>query len=489
MVAGRQLAAMKREVVFPFFLSLEPAEKAAGTVAILACREPLRLLPGRRLVCRARCGEEEVAAKLFIHARKAARDYEQELQGYRHFTAAGIQTPSLVAHGRINGGGYAVLYRYLDGAVPLAARIAPEPGDRQSREQLAAVLAVVARMHRAGFQQVDLHLDNFLWTGERQLYTLDCGDLALLPAAGPARAKQVRKNLAVLLSQLPLAYEPVFPQLLESYFAAATATERLVAAAGLEGEIRRRRWWRLRRYGRKAVRDCSEFAVEKSWRQLRICRRQYAGGPWRDFYQRLDELVAAGRRLKDGNSATVALVEWAGTRVVAKRYNIKGFRHWLRRCWRPSRGWHTWQNAQRLRILGLRTPEPVAMVERRWGWLRRRAYYVSLYEPAASAREALRDRASLPEKWRQEFSRLFQALAVAGISHGDMKADNFLLGEKGISLLDLDAMKFFPPRQLHRGRRLLARDLERFLRNWRDNEVLYRQFSRLIADLGLDMRE
>ncbi|MBW1646149.1 MAG: serine/threonine protein kinase, partial [Deltaproteobacteria bacterium] len=334
---SRRLASLKRQVPFPCELTLLPEDDDHGAgAAALTCLEPLRLLPGRRLVCRARWRAAPVVAKLFIHPAKAGRDYDRELAGHRLFTAAEIATPALVARGRLGGGGRAVLYRYLEDAVSLGSLVplVPTPA---ALEKLGAVLAAIARMHRAGFRQVDLHLNNFLWAGGR-LFTLDSGDLAVLPAAEKARTALVRKNLADLLSQLPLAYEPCFADLLASYNRAAKP-DRELTVAELAADIRSWRRWRQRHYVRKAGRDSSDFVVARSWRRLLACRRGYDAGPWREFYRRLDELVVAGERLKDGNSATVALVEWAGEKVVIKRYNIKNLAHWLRRCWRPSRGW------------------------------------------------------------------------------------------------------------------------------------------------------
>jgi hypothetical protein len=56
----------------------------------------------------------------------------------------------------------------------------------------------------------------------------------------------------------------------------------------------------------------------------------------------------------------------AGRTLVIKRYNIKGFAHWLKRFWRPSRAWHSWREGNRLAFLGIATPKPLAVLEKRF---------------------------------------------------------------------------------------------------------------------------
>ena len=105
----------------------------------------------------------------------------------------------------------------------------------------------------------------------------------------------------------------------------------------------------------------------------------------------LDGAIRNGVLIKDGNSATIARVEVDCQQWVIKRYNIKNFWHWLKRCWRPSRAAVSWRNAHLLEQLGIETPAPIAMLEQRWGWLRGRAYYVSQCIDAIERKEHYRN--------------------------------------------------------------------------------------------------
>ena len=62
------------------------------------------------------------------------------------------------------------------------------------------------------------------------------------------------------------------------------------------------------------------------------------------------------------------------------------------------------------------------------------------------------------------FRRLFRILADYRISHGDMKATNFLVRNGTLHVLDLDAME--RSRTKAKFREKFGRDLTRFQKNW-----------------------
>src|SRR5690606_39434297 len=67
-------------------------------------------------------------------------------------------------------------------------------------------------------------------------------------------------------------------------------------------------------------------------------------------------------------------------------------------------------------------------------------------------------------------------LAAAGITHGDMKASNFLTDGHHLWLIDLDAMCW--RRCARTARAGLRRDIARFLRNWKHRPDLLHGFGR-----------
>jgi hypothetical protein len=129
---------------------------------------------------------------------------------------------------------------------------------------------------------------------------------------------------------------------------------------------------------------------------------------------RADALLDQGHLYKTGGAASVAKVEVDGRTLVIKRYNIKGFAHWLKRFWRPSRAWHSWREGNRLAFLGIATPKPLALLETRFLWLRSRAYLVTEHlcrgQTSSSALHRMLSSGDAPEAELLALDRLFAEL-------------------------------------------------------------------------------
>src|SRR5690606_25659885 len=142
----------------------------------------------------------------------------------------------------------------------------------------------------------------------------------------------------------------------------------------LGGRVRRARLLRWRVVAKKLYRETSAHACRQSWRRFLVYDRKLDSVALQQFIADPDAAIAAGRLLKDGNSATVAEVSIDGRADSVKRYNLKSLGHWLRRTLRPSRAWVSWRNAHLLQMLGIHTPRPCLLMEERFGNLRGRAW-------------------------------------------------------------------------------------------------------------------
>ena len=191
----------------------------------------------------------------------------------------------------------------------------------------------------------------------------------------------------------------------------------------------------------------------------------------------LDAAIDSGELLKGGNTATVARVDTALGKFVVKRYNIKSPMHYLQRAFRPSRAWVSWANTMRLEFLGISTLKPVALVEERLGPLRGRAYLITEYVDGPDATQ-LSDQSD-SDRQMSSIAQMLRRLAEAGVSHGDLKASNFLLADEGPVIIDLDSMREHA-RGSHRFKAEL-RDRERFMKNWEQNPALGERFADLLG--------
>ncbi len=454
-------------------LSIELADAVGSAELIL--QRLLRVLPGQRYVAQAEWRGRPVLAKLLV-GDKAARHFQRERDGARLLAEQGLNTPLLLADAlRVGEGGW-LLFEYLEGAQSLwDAWRAVEHQPLLSADQqavLADALVSIAQMHAKGLWQADLHLDNLL-RHNGQLLVIDGGGVQVETAGQPLSRGKVLENLAVFFAQLPAELVPFIEELLVHYLLANG--EHALPLEALLKEVEKVRKWRLCDYLRKVSRDCSLFAAKIGAFGLQVVRRDNQA-ELQPLLNNLDLLTEQGHIYKTGGAATVAQVQLQGRPLVVKRYNVKNFAHWLKRFWRPSRAWHSWVEGNRLQLLGIATPQPLAVLERRWCWLRGRAYLITEYcggQDIIARFQPYQD-GTPPETELLALDRLFAALLRERISHGDFKGHNLFWDERlgRWSLIDLDAM------QQHRSNRSFARayarDRARFLRNWPADSQLFK---------------
>lgn len=473
-----ELRSAGRQPTLP--LRLELADGAGP--AELRLDSLLRVLPGRRYVGAGNWRGRQVLAKLLVGG-KTARHFQRELAGVRLLAEQGLTTPLLLADGLREGEGGWLLFEFLDDAHSLgdawrAVEAEPALSDAQ-QAVLGEALAAIAELHAKGLWQEDLHLDNLL-RHDGRLYLIDGAGIRAETPGQPLSRKHVLENLGVFFAQLPASLDPFLEELLVQYL--LVNGEHALPLEALQKEIARVRRWRVADLLKKIGRDCSLFSVRRGAFGLRAVRREEEAG-LAPLLAEPDAFIDRGHVYKTGGAATVAKVELDGRPLVVKRYNIKNLLHWLKRFWRPSRAWASWREGNRLEALGIATAKPLAVLERRWLWLRGPAFLITDYLAGQDIIARFKphlddpDGAGMPpEAELKALDSLFAALRRERISHGDLKGHNLFWQGEGDSgrwaLIDLDAM------HKHHGQasfeRAYARDRARFLRNWPQGSALHR---------------
>lgn len=444
--------ALQRHPELPRDLPLETGE-------ILSCRKVLRQLPGRRLVCAGRWRDKRVVAKVFM-GRRAARKAARERQGAYALEAAGIPAPKLLLESAAEPQGWPVLlFEHLDHPVTLGELW--NHGGEAREGLLQELLELVARQHRAGLVQTDLHPDNFLLTGDGKLWAVDAGGYRHRKRA--LTLEESIDNLGMLFAQFPRATLKGHLEVLDRY-AALRGFQPKVLRRAVPAAADRWRRWRARHLADKAFRNCTEFlAYELA--DFRIHQRRDLGK------KRLTAWLAAGglaprpgdRMLKAGNSQTVWRSRIGDREVVVKRYNLRGPWQRLRRTLGGSRAARAWRGAHLLRAFHIDTPRPLAYIEERSrGLLAGRSWLITDWVAGQPAHQAL-----VPDPTLEQIDSLVETLRAFGdngLVHGDMKASNFILDNHRVWVIDLDSLSW--PRWRWRARRGHRADIRRFLRNW-----------------------
>jgi len=427
----------------------------------LVCEAVVRAMPGRRYVCRGVFDGKPVFIKLFSTTSQATREWKNEQQGIRDLSVARIPAPEIV---------------YADNLDDLKTRVVvlaelPSAESAQQRWQqsnetarqilLLQLVELMANHHAAGIRQTDCHLLNFVFS-EDVLYTLDASDI--VKSASALSRKDSMKSLAELLGLFSENYDVLLPSLYKHYWGCRELSVNEDELSELKRLVIKIRGYKLHKYLNKIYRTCSAFVANHRWSKFSVYRRDAQNS----YLQELIENPDSGSRtvIKAGNTCTVSLLEISKQTLICKRYNIKNAWHGLLRAFRESRASRSWRNAYRLHAFKIATPLPVALVEQRFGPIRRRAWLFMPYINGTSVHDFFRDESKTNQQQdvANQFALLFDKMVQAKLSHGDMKATNFIYSEEKLFVIDLDSMK---QHQQHADFAAAFRvDMQRFMRNW-----------------------
>lgn len=406
----------------------------------------LRHLPGRRIAVRAHWRGATVFAKLFF----AGRDDEarRELDRHGALVDAGVPTPGLIFENiQSQGPGRgAVLIQEWVGGQSGQATLRGERGLALAEELLNSLFL----LYRAGLRQLDLHLDNFLFDGERFL-VIDAGEVVPLPG-GLRYEPAILDNLALFCAQAPLDLR----DRLQEQVAVRLRQEGL-RSDPLAAMVRRRSDRRLRSAMKKWRRESSAIGVWQEHQEQWFYRRSLA----REEFDALSAWLRDPRSLaliKEGSRVSV----YGNDQWIVKHYRETGLKTRLRHALFKTRADISWVMGWTWALLGVPTPRPAM--------LRRCADGEALIAfprlegavPLSTLMEEQRERA---RRVAPTVERWLKRLGETGFWHGDAKAQNILVDEQDrVHFIDLDGAGFSGDSR--RRARQQARDLKRFKRNW-----------------------
>lgn len=448
----------------------------------IECVEIYRLLPGKRIVMLARDQGEPILVKAFL-GRNAKRNAAREVKGIEAIAKAGVCTPDILWMAEIPGSGRMLALRFLPDAVSLFHQWDQADNKTERIEILSSVMQIMSRLHQSGVIQKDIHLANFLLSNDK-FHMIDGGGIQRKYSVSASEDTSLL-NLANFFAQFLARNDALVPSVLRVYEQARGWTTDAEGVCEhrcqkLLAEIIRCRKLRKRNHIGKSFRNCTRFLCQSSFRRFMVCERSAYDNELQGLLSHPDQFIADGKILKNGNSATVALVHLSGRPLVIKRYNIKGILHGARRLFRKSRASVSWSNAWHLEFLGIPALKPVAMIENRIGPIRTSAYLITEYIEGPDALHCLREMAD-PKGEPEALAQIIQELSESWISHGDLKATNFLMARYGPVIIDLDAMQEHTNQNTFR--RAFRNDLKRFMANWEDHPALTDRFIGLLSDI------
>ncbi|PPC94745.1 MAG: hypothetical protein CTY33_02265 [Methylotenera sp.] len=456
--------------------------------------KPIRLVrevPGKRQVFQAIWHDKPVYAKLFF-GKQAEKYAQRDLEGIQQLLAARILTPEVLTYQVLTDqSAYVLVLKEISGAANAEQVWNALALGSSLRLQIATqLIREVAQHHKAGLQQTDLYLKNFLLQDDR-VFTLDGDGIRPLPKHNEGQS--ALRNLAALLSKFDvLEIVKWLPQLLKTY-GDARGWQTLPRLTLLQHLIAVHRCTVTNAYADKKVfRTCTDVQVHRSQGQFLAVVSAYRTVMDVQNALMFDQCLQVPA-FKSGNTCTVGLLTASfgakdAQKIVIKRYNVKSLWHGMMRSFRKTRAAASWSNAHRLRLLGVPAIQPVSLLEQRYflNLLRGKSYFLSEYIEAPTVDivfAAETDKAKRAELVKQ-LVEMFYRLYLLQISHGDMKASNIMIVDGKPLLIDLDSM------QQHRfglmAKHQHARDLRRFMRNWQHDEALSNAFKKVFKAVYAD---
>ena len=467
-VERRAKALQKKALMRTGHDGLKPPFTVVCSGAAFQIEQVFRWLPGRRLTARTSWQGRAVVLKLFL-GRSAGRHCAKEKRGAQRLMASGVATPRLLAEmAAPEAGGRALLFECLANAKPIGRCL-----EQRVADETAAAVVILARLHVQGLTHKDMHHGNFVQS-QGEVYILDSGGVVQMR---PPSERAGLRALAVLLAQCRLSANSRISDLLACYERARRWRANPIRLAHFQHWLAMARRLRIKHYQAKTQRNCTEFAVHREKGRRFTSRRDWAwvreiaqsgSSPSQALLTALEDAEI----IKTGNSATVFRLKLAGESVVVKRYSIKSLTHRVRR-WFRSNPRIAWRNGQALRLLGIQTAEPLALVECHWGLFTAEDLLVT--RDLGNLNLATE---TLALGWHpgrlDQVANLFQQLSAIGLSHGDARATNFLVHGDQVHLIDLGCLAFDADR---------ARDIRRFLDDF--DGVLREQAEAKFAESGL----
>jgi tRNA A-37 threonylcarbamoyl transferase component Bud32 len=377
---------------------------------------------------------------------------ETEARNLQRARSLGIASPEPLLYAIRRNGAWitesVLVTRSLAPCVSLAESL--RGGDPGVEESLQEAGRIIRRLHNAGYLHRDLHTGNLLVSSGESARKVCLVDLQKMVRIGwVPRTLQIR-DLTGLLSTLDSRQRRLFA---EAYCGEPPMIESVGFREKIEAKIPRWIRARLASRSRRCLVSSSRFRVEKFGRAADLHDRLKRG-----------EVAENGWVIKSSSATFVTRQGFPGEAgeefVAVKSYSNRGPLSILWSWLRSRRGRQAWRNGHTLRLLGLDTPQPIALVEgRRFGILRSShlltrwitgsedlpAFVARYFAPGTPSSLGPRHQA----EFARRFGRFVGRLHAAGVYHSDLKLLNFIVSPRDskekqptIAIVDLDSLHF-----------------------------------------------
>ena len=400
-----------------------------------------------------------------VRPSRAAAEYRSAAQLER----LGVATPAPLGFGERRRGGMLVEAWSLARLVPDASTLgealgrAAASGDEEAIARWAAsAMRTVAALHRLPVLHRDLHANNLLLGPDGALLVIDLHSMRRV--SGPSRQQRL-ENLARLVFSMRAAVDLRDAGALAAEYSAVRGEPDEALAADLAAALDDFERSYVEGRTARCLVDSTLFTAERLHDGRVYRRREYSIERLRADLLRHGQTVRASGPALLGSTprARVTCVDDEGGGRIVKEYLRAGRFPRLRHVLRRGRARTAWVAARRLDVIGLPTPQALALIERDDGSA---ALVTRRIEGAVTLRTWL---ATLGDDARPAERRPLAAavghvvgrLARAGLRHDDLSTKNWLVADEpppalrdrrdagapprpGVLLIDLDNLRTVP---------------------------------------------
>jgi hypothetical protein len=361
---GKTLRREGRALTLPFALTLK------GSKDVLHCERLLKIVPKRRCVLSGSWGNKRVLAKLFYRRLHVNRHLNREITGSRSLSEADVKTPQLLYAGKAKNTSIGVLlFEYLHPICLIRDLWNKMEIPKEKRDLFRRLIGIVAKMHRAGLKQRDLHLNNF-FIHKKTIYAIDAAQVERRMSGHPLRKKESLSNLALLFAQLTVRDCALVVDLYTEYVRTRGWHDFDLTDTDLQRHIERQRKWRLKKfYTKKLFRETEKLICRRTFTHFMLCDRSDYSPVMASLLDSPDRLLDElhGRLQKKDTTSEKYSLKIENRELVVRQYHNRGLFHGFRPCFWKTRAARSWQEAHRAFALDNAVPRPIALLEKRFG--------------------------------------------------------------------------------------------------------------------------
>lgn len=189
--------------------------------------------------------------------------------------------------------------------------------------------------------------------------------------------------------------------------------------------------------------NSSKYIIEKHFSSLKILSKDYVNPDLARLLKNPNKfLEESGSCIKNSKKRTISIAEVGNSKFFLKRYNIQNFWDYLSKCpFRSSKAFRSFYYSTQLEAKQINTPKPIALLEKRFGFLWTTTYIIYEWMDGITLEEALKNSLLEEEEKINIFLQLkshFKTMYENKWVHRDLNLHNLFIIEGKLYVLDLD---------------------------------------------------